>query len=345
MADEVAGNEVVEIVPADVSASGDFGADALNMEEELLKEISKPAETPEGSDDEGAKTEVQPDSKVEPKVEVQPSVPADAPSVEINKSLSFKAGVAPTADQINALEKEFQRAGFREADYTQKTQELAEVRKQAEEVLQAQQQIEKDPRHLRQYFEAKHIISAFTPKEMLNYGLAAAKVSPQVWNQFLEWHKEAGFPQEGAPKADPYTEQFSAFEQRIAKQDALLQQFQQEREERAAMELQNKQQAVYNAEMERIKGEMKAVLKDYPDVNERRLVVEMAASDNTKSWKEIAKSIHDEMESAKNAWIDRKRETKQNTPKSVKGQPVNIMQRQPKTFDEADELIEKVHHL
>lgn len=337
----VENNVVEQIVPTDATTSGDFGADALSMEQELIDKMSEPE----------VKAEETPVEPVKPEEGVKAETPVSTPTpvvqedvaVEINKSLSFKAGVAPTVDQIKALEKEFQRAGFREADYTQKTQEVAAIRKEAEEVLQAQQQVIEDPRYLRQYFEDKHILSAFSPKEMLNYGLAAAKVSPQVWNQFLEWHKEAGYPSEGAPQANPFLEQFTSLEQRISKQDQMLQQFQQEREERAAMDVQNRQKEAYDKEMNRIDGEMKATLAEFPDVKERRLIVEMAASDGTKSWKEVAKSIHDEAEVAKNAWIERKQETKLNTSKPAKGQPVNIVQRQPKTWDEADTLIDQVY--
>jgi hypothetical protein len=325
---------VEQIVPADTSTSGDFGEGIGEMEEELLAKLNEP-ETPEAdaTDSTVSKTET---VKVEP-------VLADAPTIEINKSLSFKAGIAPTVDQIKALEKEFERAGYREADYTKKTQEIAEVRRQAEEVLQAQQAISQDPRLLRNYFEPKQILAAFTPQEMLNYGLAASKVSPQVWNQFLEWHKEAGFPTEGAPTADPYVEQFTSFEQRLAKQDQVIQQFQQEKAQREAMEVQNRQQEAYNKEVVRIEGDMKQALGQYPDVKGRRLVVEMAASDGTQTWAQLAKQIHDERETDKTAWVDRKQLTKQNTTKPSKGQPVNIMPRQPKTFDEADALIEQVH--
>lgn len=339
---EAAAEQVVEkIVPADTATSGDFGEGIGEMEEELLAKLNEPeaTETP----DETA-TEGKVEAKVETPVTAAPEVPAqDAPSVEINKSLSFKAGVAPTVDQIKALENEFQRAGFREADYTKKTQEVAEVRKQAEEVLRAEQLINQDARNLRQYFDTKHILSAFTPQEMLNYGLAAAKVSPNVWNQFLEWHKEAGFPQEGAPQANPHIEQLSAFEQKLARQEQIINQFQQEREQRAAMEIQNKQKEAYDKEVARIEGDMKSALDEFKDVNERRLIVEMAASDGTKSWKELAKSLHDEKEAAKTEWLNRKQETKQNAPKPSKGQPVNIVQRQPKNFEEADALIEQVY--
>lgn len=331
-----------QIVPSNQleSDTGDWGPDALELEQQLLDQTKEPIEgegTPTGNEEE-------PPAPAVENVPIQAAPPpqSDAPLFDINGKLSVQAGQPLTAEHV----KELERGWLRERDYTHKTQQVAEIRQAAQQILDASEQINQDPRALRQYFKDEHILSAFDKKEMLHYGLSSAGVTPQVWNQFLEWYREAGFqPQQGGqlPSADPYVQQFGALNQRLEQMGKTLEQFQAEKQQRVEMEARAQQESAYNAEMERIGKEVDAALKNHPDVDKEDLLIEMARSDGTRSVAELAKAVQNRYEARYNAYVEKKKQVKQNAPKPPKGQSVNIVQRAPKTFEEADALIDQAY--
>lgn len=321
-----------QIVPENVveSDTGDWGTGALELEQELLENIKEPESTEEGS-------------PATPEVVAEPiAQEPEGPLFDIDGKLSVKAGQPLSADHV----KELERGWLRERDYTQKTQQVAEVRQAAEQVLQASERINQDPKALRDYFPAEHILQAFDKREMLNYGLSAAGVPPQMWNQFLEWYKEAGFAPEQATQnlaADPYVQQFGALKQEISTLGKTVQQLQAERQHAEVQSREAAQKQAYDNEMNRIGSEVDQALAKYPDVEKEDLLVEMARSDGSLSVAELAKKVQGRYEARYNAYVEKKKQTKLTAPKPLKGQTVKIEQRAPKTFAEADEMLDRVY--
>lgn len=321
-----------EIVPENVveSDKGDWGSDALELEQQVLDSIKEPE-----SDGSPAVA----DTKVEAVPVAEPVV--EGPLFDIDGKLSVKAGQPLSAEHV----KELERGWMRERDYTQKTQQLAETRQAAEQILQASERINQDPKALREYFPAEHILAAFDKREMLNYGLSAAGVPPQMWNQFLEWQKEAGYPQEQTQNltADPYVQQFGALKQEISTLGKTVQQLQAERQHAAMQAQESAQKQAYDNEMNRIGSEVDNALHKYPDVEREDLLVEMARSDGSLSVEQLAKKVQDRYEARYNSYVERKKQTKLTAPKPAKGQTVKIEQRAPKTFAEADAMLDRVY--
>lgn len=316
-----------QIVPE--SDSGDWGDGALELEEQLLKNLESEDGAPDVKEDVPAKEE----PASEPV--------ADAPLFDLDGKLSLKSGQSLSAEHI----KELERGWLREKDYTQKTQQLSEMRQAAENVLQASERINKDPRALREYFKDEQILSAFDKREMLNFGLSAAGVPPKVWNQFLEWYREAGYETgtSEVPTADPYVQQFGALEQKIGSLGKTVEQLIAERKEAEVRSQEAAQQQAYDKEMARIGSEVDNSLHKYPNVDRTELLLEMAKSDGSVPVEQLAKQVNDRYEARYNKWVDGKKQTKTTAPKPARGQSVNIVQRSPKTFDEADALIDQVY--
>ena len=319
---------VEQIVPQDTSADGDFGAGTLELEQDLLSKISEPEPT--------ATTEpITAEPKTEPVV-VDPKV--EGPLFDINGKLSVKAGESLSAEHV----KELERGWLREADYTQKTQQIAEMREAAQYVLEQQDRIQNDPKALREFFEDKHILSAFNKQEMLNYGLEAGGVPVQVWNQFLNWYNESGLaPQQGqAPQADPYIRQFAELNKRIETFGKSLEQINAERVRQQQLAVQAQQSSEKQEAFRQLDVQVANALTKYPGVDKNDLIVKMAVpANNSKTVEELAKGLHDQHEARFAAYVKSKQQTKQNTTKVAKGQPVNVVRRAPKTFEEASELV------
>ena len=249
-------------------------------------------------------------------------------------NLAVKEGdkLTVTKDMLENIEK----SGLRMRDYTQKTQEVAEVRRAAQEILAAQEQINTDPRALRQYFKDEQILQAFTREEMLNYGLAAGGVPVQAWNQFLEWFKESGEAPIEAPRADPYVHQFGTLQRRMESIEQNL-----TRSQQMAQEQQRK--AAYDAEMNRMGEEVDAALKDFPDVNKKDLLVLMGASDGTKSVKQLAEEWNSRLEARFNEYLGKKQEQRKTTVKSPKGSHVPIRKKAPESWEEAGKIVSDLY--
>jgi hypothetical protein len=197
---------------------------------------------------------------------------------------------------------------------------------------------------LREVFNDKHILAAFNPKEMLNYGLAAAKVSPKAWNQFLRWFKESGEDEGEAsqlPEANPYIQQFGEYEKQLSTLGKSLEELRQERAQSIADAETSKKQAAFDSEMQRIDGMVKESMAKYDDVPRELLLSEMAKDENASlTVEDIAKKIHVRLEARYNDYVKNKQKTISKAPKSpIKGQSVNIVRRQPKTFEEAGQMV------
>lgn len=309
---------------------GDFGAGTGSLESQLMDSIKDmPDETIE--DQAGAEvtdTELTDSGSEGTPVEAAPEV--EVPLFDAEGKFTLKVGDKLTENQI----KELNRSWFRESDYTRKTQEIAQVRKEAEEILQTRDAILQDPKNLRQVFEDQHIMSAFSKPELLNLGLAGAGVAPKTWNTFLAWLKDNDeLPRgERVPEADPYVEHLSRFERRIAQLENNLTAGEQKRLE-AEIE---KQKA---AEESQFLTEVDGALSKFPNVKKRALLVEMAASDGTKTVEQLAKALNDEIEGRFNEYLKTKTKHKETVGRPTKGTAVPIMRKAPESFEEAREMV------
>jgi hypothetical protein len=347
-APETVTQEVIE--PANTTDTGDFGEGTLELEQKILNDISTPADdktTPEGeavttAPIDAGKVENVPVADATKPVTPPTAIDANAPTFDLDGKLSLKAGQPLTIENIKELEKGF----LRQRDYTQKTQQVAEVRQAAEEVLTARDQIVQNPMALREHFDDKHILSAFTREEMLNYGLAAAGVPVQAWNQFIEWSKESGYtPENGKtlPNANPYVHQFTSMNQQMNQLGKTVQTLIAERDSFKEQQTIKEREDAVNAEYKRLDGIVGDALKEFPDVEKNDLLIKMASTDGLKTPRDLAKEINDGYERRFNAYVEKKTKTRDTAPKTIKGQSVNIVHRQPKTFAEAEELVDQAY--
>lgn len=322
--------------------TGDFGEGVGTLEEQILNSLHD--EDEEGTDQETKEPAVESETKDSG----QPEASSEAvPLFDINGKLSLKNGDKITADHLKELERGF----LREADYTRKTQELAKVRAEANDILKAKEDIESDPRNLFNFIPPQKILSAFTKQEMLAHGLRAGGVSPQQWNNYITWFKKTGgriepledgeeeTPPTNAnvpPLADPYAEKMSDMARRLEffekKHLTIEQQQKADAEKRAADE----QIAAYDKELD-------DALKTYPSVDRETVLVRMAAGNGEKSIKEIAKDINDAIEKRWNDYVATKTTQKKTTVKAPKGASVPVLMKRPRTFDDADAAIARVY--
>lgn len=313
----------------DVSDSEPINSfDDPSLEEKVLGFMNGEEEKKEVSEDDEVDTGKVSETKV-----TEDATPA--PLFDLNGKLTLKAGTQLSPEHI----KELERGWLRESDYTRKTQEIAAVRQDYLRLNNIAQQIEKDPRAIRQHLPTEKILSAFSPEELLNVGLAQAKVPPQLWNEFLDWHAENGgqFSDKSQGfKADPYQEKFSKYEQKISTLEAKIL-GKEEKESRAA----------YETQLSNFDKEVDAAVAKYPGLKKKSLLVQIAASDGNKSPDEIAKELADErardIEQEKQSWLTRKKEQQTNRVTVPKGSRVPIMPKQPKTFEEADAMVEQAY--
>lgn len=317
----------VALDDAGQDTQGDWGEGTGALEQKLL-EGTESDEAIEGQD----KLET-PSEGADGQKAGEEGVSRETPQLfDLDGKLSLKAGEKLSQDHI----KELERGWMREHDYTQKTQQIAEERKAAQEILTAQDLILKDPRNLFNYFEPKHILNAFTREEMLNFGLNAAGVQPQVWDKFLDWYKESGdMPQNVAhPKTDPYAEKWSKVERELNDlrqwRGNYEKRTQEQREELSFQET----KAKYDAEID-------SAIKKYPSADKEAILTKMATSKEVKPIEQIAKDIHQRNEDRFNEYVKTKKIQRESGVKPAKGVSVQIMQRPPSTMAEADDMAER----
>lgn len=318
-------------VDTSVSDTGDFGEGVATLEEQLLNsipkedEVNEPEEPTISDDAPKAVEEVKVSAPVE---SVKPT--EQTKLFDINGKLSLKEGAPLTSEHI----KELERGWLREADYTRKTQEVAKIRNEAQQILNNQAKIQEDVRNIFEFIPPEKLLSAFTRQEMLSHGLHAGGVSPQAWNQFLEWRKENG--EESAdkptPSADPYAQQFETFARKLE----AIERRDQTREQ--AIKAQE-QEAAYKNQMAAYESEVNSAIAEFPAVNKRQLLVEMASSDGSKTIKELAQDLSNSLESRFQEYLKTKTAQKQTTIKAPKGTSVPIVKKMPKTFDEVEEHV------
>ncbi len=318
-----------------------------SLEEELLKQF----ETADATDEADASADDATDEGTPPTDDVdQPVASADANAATTPQSgdandtavfapdgtLALKAGTPLTEAHV----KELQRSFFREADYTKKTQEIADIRKQATEVLSGHKQVLEDPKALRQFFEDAHILKAFTRDEMLNFGLASAGVPVPLWNEFIDWAKETGALKEGAvaPKADPYASEFHKIHKEVATLKSSLSA--REQAEQAAQE-----KAAFDREMSRYDKELEAALAEFQGVTKKDVLVLAASQPDTsvKTLRDLAKELHDRTEARFQDYLKTKKQQRTTTVRPARGASVPIVRTLPKTFEEVDTLLESMH--
>lgn len=327
-------------------SSGDFGEGIATLEQRLLDSLPKEDEDGEikaeetATENEALPTERSAVEKAPPSSLTQKTT-SPSSLFDLNGRVSLKVGDKVSADHV----KELERGWLREADYTRKTQELAKVRKEAEEVLKAQEDIVKDPRNIFKFIPPQQILSAFTRQEMLAHGLHAGGVTPQVWNRFLEWYQQERGNDEpdldgkagSLPKADPYTQQLSEFSRRIEAMERAHQSLEEQRRTETEKRAYEEQMSSYDREVE-------AALKDFPAVNKRALLVEMAASDGSKTIRELAEELNSALETRFQEYLKTKTTQKQQaTVKAPRGTAVPVLPKRPQTFDEADAAIAKMY--
>ena len=328
----------------DDATSGDFGNGTGSLEEQLMDSIKdRPEDAVEDQADAEDETDVKPegednvdeDTKItEGEDDSTSDEASDVPMFDVDGKLTLKAGEVLNAEHIKELERGF----LRESDYTRKTQEVAQVRKEAEEILGIRDAIMENPQNLRQVLEDQQIVSAFSKPELLNLGLSAAGVPPDTWNTFLTWMKENDELPRGqeVPRSDPNVETLSKVERRIAQLEQNLTAGEQKRLEAET----EKQEA---AEKQNFNTEVDEVLTNYPNLKKRALLVEMAAGDDSRTIAEIAKSLNKELEQHYKDYIKTKTKHRTTAMKPAKGSAVPVMKKAPQTFDEAKSMVAELY--
>lgn len=253
-------------------------------------------------------------------------VPDQESVFELTKGMSLKVGDKVTPEHI----KEFQRAALRESDYTRKTQELAQVRGQAQEVLQVRDAVLNDPRALRQHLEDDHILQAFHPNELLVAGLQASKIPPQVWNQFLEDYQQTNGKQPGASEwqANPMARELHQTKAELARVNSRLQNWEQTNQRSA------EDRANHEARTQ-LKSEVEAAAKKFQDVTEEEILEAIAAGRQGNA-EQIAKRISDRyserISKRDQTLLEQKKRQKNAAPK---GTSVPVLPNRPKTWEDA----------
>lgn len=246
--------------------------------------------------------------------------------VEIAKGMALKAGDKLTADHINQLK----RGAYREADYTRKTQELAQARNQANEVLQAREAVLNNPQALRQFLQDEHILKAFHPNELLVNGLQAAGIPPDVWNKFLDEYQGAygAQPQANNWQANPLAKDIHTTRAEIQKLQARLQNFE-VGQQRGAQE-----RAEHEARVA-LQNEVKEAVTKFKDVTEEEILEAIAAgrqgtADQIAAM--ISKRYSQRISQRDQALLEQK---KRQQPTAPKGTSVPVLPKRPTTWDEA----------
>ena len=325
------------------ATDGDFfESDSASLEQQLLDSMGE-------APDEDADAAVDPDtdSSIDGE-EAKPEVEAKPVEGEIDEKVDsplFDSEGQLNLDKLQGLsdeeKTEIKRGFLREADYTRKTQEIAEQRTAAQEILTGYEQIQKNPASLREYFNDANILSSFTWQEMLNHGLHAAGVPPQAWNEFIGWYKENGENvQQNVPQHDPNALRMDSMERN---QQAFQSKYQQQQEQNAQIAQQQQADLEKQENFKAVEAKVSSALEKFSEVTKKELLVEMATSDGSKSIEQMAKVIKDEKDARLDAYIQSKRDAKKKSAKPIKGGTVPVLRKAPQTFEEADGMLDSAY--
>lgn len=306
--------------------------DAPEQEEPAQEEAPEDEGSPEGEPEPAVGEE---EKALDDKAEKTPQEEDVLNTFEIGKDLKLKVGQQLTADHL----KELQRGYLRESDYTRKTQEVSQLRNEAQEVLTIRDQVIKNPQALREHLEDDFILQAFPPGELLARSLYANRIPAQAWNQFFEsWQQENGSghhgnfapPQPGQPPQQPavlgtFQKELKSVTSRIDKWEA----------EQSAKKAEEERQQETNA----LDKEVDSVVSKFPGMTKKELLRELALGDNRLTVLQIARNYWHERQAERNAHITRKEQVKQKALKKPGGIAKPLLPQQPKTFEEANDTL------
>lgn len=255
---------------------------------------------------------------------IEQTQPEDVPSFSLSEQMALKLNDKLNAEHLKEIEKGY----LRQSDYTKKTQELAQIRQEAEQMSANLNAVMSGQSNGREFVPDQVILSWFQPQELLNIGLAGAGVPVQLWNEFLGYMQEQGAGRTENFRADPYAQQFSQLQQELKQLKSFQQNY-----------TQKQQKDAYEKEMTRIDGEASAVLAKFPDVTKQELLFALAGDGTGKTIEQIAKELADAKEARFQQYIKQKQDLHKKAVKQPTGSRVPIMPKAPKSFDEASELI------
>lgn len=253
---------------------------------------------------------------------------AEAKSYKLSDNLTIKAGDKIGKEHLEAFEK----GQLRMADYTQKTQEVAALRNEAQEFINARDQILKNPASLREFLNDEHILAAYQPQELLNIALHNNGVDPKLWSDFLGRAREEGLIGQNQTH-DPYAQHFGKMNQTINQLAKRLESFE-------GMTVKEKQQAQHQAEISSLDSEVKGALSKHKDVDRGDLLVRLQHDTTNRSVDEIAKEMQAKIDRSHDLYLKRLKQNKTGQIKQPSGSSVPIMPSRPKTWAEADEALE-----
>lgn len=256
---------------------------------------------------------------------------ADVPAFELSKDVSLKVGDALTAEHLKALED----GALRMKDYTQKTQALSEQQREVQEVLQARDAIAEDPRALFNYVEPKHVIQAFPVDQLLVYSLQQKGIDPNAWNSFLEAHQAEGGEVGQGWQAKPYAGELEELKHQLHKVTQDFTNYRQQQSNTAAQQTEKQQMHSLESEVaDAVKGNQAGITRE--DV-----LKEMATGDDRDA-AAIVKELTRRYDQRYNAYVKTKQEQRRHTAKQPRGHRVPVMPKAPKTFDDANQTIERL---
>jgi len=289
--------------------------------------LSKEKEEPQADEGIPAKTEQAP--AVDQSAQGQPSPDAVQKAFELAKDLSIKSGDKLSDEHLKAIERGY----LREADYTRKTTEIAQMREEAQGFLQARDQILSDPSALRQHLKDEHILAAFQKEELLNIALSGVGVPPDLWARFLQEYHEfnGGQPNKEWMPQHPLEKKFAEINQKVTR-------FEKSFAEKQAAEQREKKEAEFKSETTTLDKEIEDTIKNVKGVSKKDVLVHLAAfgDQDSRTIAEIAKSISDEKIKDHNAYVASLRENEVKTKNAHgSGVSVPIIPANPKSFDEA----------
>lgn len=242
-----------------------------------------------------------------------------------------------SAEQIKSLSEEFEKSGLRMSDYTRKTQELAEIRNEANELLALRDQVLQDPSLLSDYFSPEALAQAMPSQSLLLLGLQAAGISPQAWNNALEYLEESGgLDQDSASmKADPYANRFGTLENRLHQIENGWRNYQMQ-------QVQAVQEHQKQAELSQLDNEVQTALEKNEGVDRDQLLLAIMRDRSNKSVDQIAKDLKGQLDGQVQNYLNRVGEKQRKRITKPSGTSVPIMPGRPNTFEEADGILDKL---
>jgi len=263
-------------------------------------------------------------------------VPENIPTFELSKNMSLKLGDKITAEHLKELERSF----LRESDYTKKTQQIAEQREQSLDIINAHEQIMKDPRALRHHYSDQLLLSAFHPHDLLVNGLKINNIPANEWNEFIEWKKELGEPVQ-SKQIDPYAQQFGVFQNKISQIESTLNKIHYDK-------IKQEQDIVYNQQLQTLESEIDSALSKYPNVEKHHLLVELASNKSLENMaiEDIAKQMNVKVQSMiddkYNNYINNLKDKQKQKVQKPSGNSIPLESRPSKTFDEVNQRLSSV---